>query len=83
MGPILPTAAWTLPYFDIVAIQKIEGKKKPTNNAIAHKIFPDEFEVDIVERTRKVTEKKFKYLFTQKVVSQLELQAGSSALKPE
>ncbi|MFI3157510.1 MAG: DUF6387 family protein [Methylococcaceae bacterium] len=43
-----------VPYLDLTLIAKIEGKKI-TQNKLAQLIFPDEIDVDIVERLRKVT----------------------------
>ncbi|MGJ0492756.1 DUF6387 family protein [Methylobacter sp.] len=43
-----------IPYLDLTFIAKIEGKTI-TQNKMAHMIFPEEYEVDIVGRLRQVT----------------------------
>lgn len=65
-----------LPYFDLVAISKIEGTRMPLH-VIAGCLFPDETNVDVVERVRKVTKRKANAIFRWEVTEALRLQAGA------
>jgi hypothetical protein len=57
-------------YLDLVLIAKIEGKKI-TQNKLARLIFPDEFDVDIVERIRKVTKPTAEWLIKSEICNTL------------
>ena len=50
-----------LPYIDLTLIAEFEGKKI-TQEKVARLIFPDEYDVDIIDRLRKVTIPKAEYL---------------------
>ena len=55
-----------IPYLDLVLIAEIECKKI-TQNKLAHLIFPNEKDVDIVERLRQVTKPEAEQLIKNKV----------------
>ncbi len=55
-----------IPYMDLIFIAKIEGKKI-TQNKLARLIFPNEYEVDVVERVRKVTKPTAEWLTTNEI----------------
>lgn len=62
-----------VPYLDLVLIAKIEGKKI-TQNKLARMIFPNEYDVDIVERLRKVTKPTAEWLIKSEIYSALSTQ---------
>lgn len=62
-----------IPYMDLVLIAKIEGKKI-TQNKLARLIFPNEYNVDIVERIRKVTKPTAEWLINNQIHSALSTQ---------
>ncbi len=62
-------------YLDLVLIAKIEGKKI-TQNQLARLIFPNEHEIDIVERLRKVTKPTAESLMKNQTYKSLSLQLG-------
>ena len=62
-----------IPYLDLALIAKLEGKKI-TQNQIARLIFPDEYEVDIVERLRKVTKPIAQRLIKNEIQTTLSTQ---------
>lgn len=62
-----------IPYLDLVLIAKIDGKKI-TQNKLARMIFPDEYEVDIVERLRKITKPTAEWLIKSEICSALSTQ---------
>jgi len=60
-------------YLDLVLIAKIEGKKI-TQNQLARLIFPNEYNIDIVERLRKVTKPTAESLMKNKTYKSLSVQ---------
>lgn len=62
-----------IPYLDLVLIAKIEGKKI-TQNKLARIIFPDEYDVDIVERLRKITKPTAEWLIKSEICNALSTQ---------
>jgi hypothetical protein len=73
--------AKALPYFDLLNIAKLDGVRI-TNHLIGDLLFPDEFEVDLSERIRKVTKPKTKTMFALETFGLLGAQR-SEVLKPE
>lgn len=65
--------AKVLPYFDLQAIARIENLSPPLH-VIGNTLFPDELDVDVAERVRKVTKKKANRLFSHDVIQALEMQ---------
>jgi Family of unknown function (DUF6387) len=65
-----------LPYFDLTTFAEIEETKIPLHE-IADALFPNEIDVDVAERVRKVTKKKAAQVFTYGVIHALDLQAMS------
>lgn len=62
-----------IPYLDLALIAKIEGKKI-TQNKLARMIFPNEYDVDIVERVRKVTKPTAEWLIKSEIYAALSTQ---------
>ena len=62
-----------IPYIDVMLIAKTEDKKI-TQNKLARMIFPDEYNVDIVERLRKVTKPIAEWLIKSKIHNALKAQ---------
>ncbi|MGD7035134.1 DUF6387 family protein [Methylotuvimicrobium buryatense] len=62
-----------IPYLDLVLIAKIEGKKI-TQHKLARLIFPNEYDVDVVERIRKVSKPTAELLIKNKIYETLILQ---------
>jgi len=60
-------------YLDLMLIAKIEGKKI-TQNKLARMIFPNEYDVDIVERVRKVTKPTAEWLIKSEIYRALSTQ---------
>lgn len=63
-----------LPYWDLTTIATMENSIIPFH-VLGKILFPDEYEVDLAERIRKITKKKCQYLFTHKVVVALYAQS--------
>jgi muconolactone delta-isomerase len=59
-----------IPYLDLVLIAKIEGKKI-TRNKLGRLIFPDEYDVDLVERIRKTTKPTAEWLIKNEICNTL------------
>jgi hypothetical protein len=62
-----------LPYFDLVAISKIEGTPL-SNHLIGDLLFPNELDVDVAERVRKVTKRKAQQVFSYETMEILSAQ---------
>ena len=62
-----------IPYIDLVFMAKISGKKI-THNKLARLIFPNEYDVDIVDRLRKVTKPAAEELLKNKIHKTLSRQ---------
>lgn len=65
-----------IPYLDLMLIARIEGKKI-TQNKLARLIFPDEYDVDVAERLRKVTKPTAQELLSNEVHQTLLAQFSS------
>lgn len=59
-----------IPYLDLVLIAKIEGKNI-TRNKLGRLIFPDEYDVDLVERIRKTTKPTAEWLIKNEICNTL------------
>lgn len=68
-----------LPYWDLTTIATMEDATIPFH-VLGKVLFPDEYEVDLAERIRKVTKKKCQYLFSDEVVSALSAQSSQNNL---
>ncbi|WP_292930109.1 DUF6387 family protein [Nitrosomonas sp.] len=68
-----------LPYWDLTTIATMEDATIPFH-VLGKILFPDEYEVDLAERIRKVTKKKCQYLFSDMVVSALSAQSSQNNL---
>ncbi|SEP97811.1 hypothetical protein SAMN05421510_101354 [Nitrosomonas ureae] len=68
-----------LPYWDLTTIATIEDSTIPFH-VLGKMLFPDEYEIDLAERIRKITKKKCQYLFSHKVVSALNAQTSQHNL---
>ncbi len=68
-------SARVIPYWDLVTIAKYENAKIP-NHVLGKALFPDEVDVDITERIRKVTKRKsnnvFSDYFITAIIAQLD-----------
>ena len=62
-----------IPYLDLVLIAKTM-EKKITQNKLARLIFPNEFDVDVVERIRKVTKPTAEWLINNEIHRTLSTQ---------
>ncbi|WP_027157897.1 DUF6387 family protein [Methylobacter luteus] len=63
-----------IPYLDLMFISRLEGKKI-TQNKMAGLIFPEEYNVDRVERLRKVTKPEADHLIKNKIYEALSAQS--------
>jgi hypothetical protein len=55
--------AKVLQYFDLISISELDGNRI-SNHVIGDLLFPDEVDVDVAERVRKVTKRKAQQVFT-------------------
>lgn len=69
-----------LPYWDLINIARIENATIPFH-VLGKALFPDEYEVDLAERIRKVTKKKCQFIFSVEVVGVLVSQVASEELQ--
>lgn len=69
-----------LPYWDLTKIAKQEDATIPFH-ILGAALFPDEYEVDLAERVRKVTKRKCQQIFSWAVVEVLKRQTASNYLK--
>lgn len=67
-----------LPFFDLQACARIADLSSPLH-VLANALFPDDLEVDVVERVRKVTKRKANWLFSDDVILALEMQGEADA----
>jgi hypothetical protein len=74
--------AGILPYFDLTTIAKIDNKKLPLH-AIGDALFPNEIDVDVAERVRKVTKRKASQIFRLGTLWALDQQVRLEQLKAE
>jgi hypothetical protein len=70
-----------LPYIDLVMMAKAEGKSL-TQARIAGLIFPDERDIDIVDRVRRTTKPKAEWLVTEATCNAMEAQLQAESLLP-
>jgi hypothetical protein len=66
-----------LPHFDLTTIARIEGSPLQ-QHVIGQTLFPDDVDVDVTERVRKVVQPLAKRIFTSQVERALRLQAAES-----
>ena len=66
-------ASKIIPYFDLVTISKID-RVRLSNHKIGDLLFPDEIDVDVAERVRKVTKPKAKKIMSSATIALLEAQ---------
>lgn len=65
--------AKVLQYFDLIVISEIHGDRIP-NHVMGDLLFPDEVDVDVAERVRKVTKRKAEQVFCGETVDILHAQ---------
>jgi hypothetical protein len=65
-----------IPYMDLMLIARIENKRI-TQNKLARLIFPNEYDIDIVERLRKVTKPVAEELINNEIHKALSAQLSS------
>lgn len=69
-----------LPYFDLQYWCQINGFTI-TDSVMGNALFPDEFDVDVAERVRKVTRPRAQYIFNRQFVDAFGMQVISSERK--
>lgn len=75
-------ASRLLAYWDLTTIARIEKFAIPYH-VLGNELFPNEIDVDITERIRKVIKKKCQWLFSEAVLKALEVQARADYIEPE
>lgn len=65
-----------IPYWDLTTIAMFENATIPFH-VLGDALFPEEWDVDLTERVRKVTKRKCNYIFSKEVILALLAQALS------